>query len=312
MRQQCTLKRPVSCCGVGIHSGAPVNLTIHPAPYDHGVVFCRTDVAQPVAIPADYRYVVETRNSTTLGVNGTRVGTVEHLMAALYGLGVDNALVELDGPEVPIMDGSAAPFVALIGQTGLQRQGKSRRRLRILETIEVSDGDAVASVAPAETLSVEFTIDYPDTFIGRQIGYWRQGNGSFAEELCEARTYGWLKDVAMLLQSGLAQGGSLDNAVVLTEDGVLNEGGLRFHDEPVRHKLLDSVGDLALLPYPVIGHFQAYKSGHRLNQRLVREIMRRKDAWRLEDAEPERQPMMIEVGAPAYMPRRATAPLTGD
>ncbi|NNG04322.1 MAG: UDP-3-O-acyl-N-acetylglucosamine deacetylase [Inquilinus sp.] len=278
---QKTLKSRIHCTGIGLHTGARVNMTLLPADINSGLVFVRTDVAEDRAVvPARWDGVSDTTLCTVVSnEHGTTVGTVEHLMAALRGCGIDNAAIELDGPEVPIMDGSAAPFVFLIESAGMAAQPAVRRAIRVLKTVEVRDGDKLARLTPAAGFSFSFEIDFPDPVVRRQKGTIRLANGAFKSDLARARTFGFLKDVEYLRSRGLARGGSLDNAVVINRGRVMNEGGLRFEDEFVRHKILDSIGDLYLAGAPILGHFHGDKSGHALNNQLLRRLFADELAW---------------------------------
>ncbi|HXX29863.1 MAG TPA: UDP-3-O-acyl-N-acetylglucosamine deacetylase [Myxococcaceae bacterium] len=278
---QRTLNAPVTCQGVGLHSGAAVSLTLLPAPADHGVVFVRTDLARPVVIPATADHVVETALATTLEKDGTRVGTVEHLLAALIGLGVDNVRVELDGPEVPIMDGSAAPFAFLVQSAGVRVQEAPKSFVVVKKRVQVSDGDKEASLGPCDRFRMDVAIDFHHPLVSRQRLEMDFSDRAFVREVSRARTFGFLRDVERLKAAGLARGGSLDNAIVVDEFSILNPDGLRYPDEFVRHKALDAVGDLALFGHPVIGHFRAVKSGHALHLRLVRQVLADPSAYAL-------------------------------
>jgi len=285
-RQQ-TLRHRISCSGVGLHSGATVTMTLHPAATDTGIQFLRRDLSRHKArIAARWNTVIDTRLCTTIGNDaGTKVATIEHLMAALYGCGIDNALIELDGPEVPIMDGSAAPFVFLVECAGVVAQDASRRHLRVLKRKEHRDGDARVSLAPGEGLSIRQMIQYDNSLIGRQTVSLTLREGAFKNELSRARTYGFAAEVEWLRQQGLARGGSLDNAVVVDGERVLNADGLRFRDEFVRHKALDTVGDLALAGARLVGRFEGACSGHATNNALLRALFADPSAWRLETAD---------------------------
>jgi UDP-3-O-[3-hydroxymyristoyl] N-acetylglucosamine deacetylase len=288
---QRTLKAPIGCVGVGLHSGRRVSLNLRPAEPGHGIVFRRTDLGRD--IPARFDLVVDTQLATILADPrwaSARVGTVEHLMAALAALGVDNVLVELDGPEVPVLDGSAAPFVFLLDCAGVVEQAVPRSHIEIRRTVRVSDGDAFAELRPAiagqRGLDMALSIDFAAAAIGRQALSLRLTEASFRSELARARTFTLAEDVAQLRAAGLAQGGSLDNAVVVDEARILNPGGLRMRDEFARHKLLDAVGDLALAGAPLSGRFIAHRSGHALNNRLLRALFADAAAWRDVDAGP--------------------------
>jgi UDP-3-O-[3-hydroxymyristoyl] N-acetylglucosamine deacetylase len=288
---QHTLKAPIGCVGVGLHTGRRVSLNLRPADPGHGIVFRRTDLGRD--IQARFDRVVDTRLATVLGDQrwaSARVGTVEHLLAALAALGVDNVLVELDGPEVPALDGSAAPFVFLLDCAGLVEQPAPRAHIEIRRPVRVSDGDAFAELRPAATgrpgLEMALSIDFAAAAIGRQALSLRLTPETFRSELARARTFTMAEEVTQLRAAGLAQGGSLDNAVVVDQARILNPGGLRMRDEFARHKLLDAVGDLALAGAPLCGRFIAHRSGHALNNRLLRALFADASAWRTVDAEP--------------------------
>ena len=282
---QQTLAHAVECVGIGLHSGMNVTMTLHPAPADHGIVFTRLDVQGTSRdIPARYDRVVDTRLCTTLGNDaGVVVGTVEHLMAAFAGLGVDNARVELDGPEVPIMDGSSAPFVFLIECAGLKEQAAPRRVVRVLKDTVLADGATEVSLVPGECLTLDCEIDFKSSAVARQALTLHLVNGAFRKELARARTFGFLEDVEKLQALGLARGGSLENAIVVDAGRVMNEEGLRYEDEFVRHKTLDALGDLYLAGAMVIGAFRGVRSGHGANNRLLRALFADPAAWRIED-----------------------------
>ena len=270
---QRTLKEPVSCQGVALHSGANVRLNLLPAPANHGIVFVRTDVRPQVEIPALAPFVVDTAMATTLGRDGLRIATVEHLLAALCGLGIDNARVEVDGPEVPIMDGSAAPFTALIRNAGIRVQEAPKSFVVIKKPVTVMDGDKEATLSPARSFKVSCTIDFKHPLISDQSFELDFSDQSFAKEISRARTFGFLRDVETLKRMGLARGGSLENAIVVDEYNILNPEPLRFPNEFVRHKILDCIGDLALFGRPVIGHLHVHKTGHALNHKLVEKVL---------------------------------------
>jgi UDP-3-O-[3-hydroxymyristoyl] N-acetylglucosamine deacetylase len=275
MLRQRTLKSLVSASGVGLHTGQKVRMTLRPAPADTGIVFRRIDLASPVDIPARAELVGEARLASTLVKGDVKIHTVEHLMSALGGLGVDNAYVDLDAAELPIMDGSASPFVLLIQQAGLEEQAAPKRFLRVLRRVEVRDGDKWARLDPHEGFKLSFSIDFRHPVIERStqsvtIDF---AETSYLKEIARARTFGFMNEMEDLRDSGLALGGGLENAVVLDEFRVLNAEGLRFADEFIRHKLLDANGDLYLLGRPLLGAFSAHKSGHALNNRLVRALL---------------------------------------
>ena len=279
--RQKTLKARISCSGVGLHSGRRVTLTIGPAASDSGIRFKRVDPAgKGAVIPARWDHVVDTKLCTVIGnEDGVIVSTIEHLMAALSGLGVDNAMIEIDGPELPIMDGSADAFVFLIECAGMVEQSANRKRIRILQPISVGNDRARASLTPAPYASLDFALDFANPTIGRQEKSVLIDEDSFKRELSRARTFGFADEVEMLRKAGLAQGGSLDNAIVIGADRVLNREGLRYGDEFVRHKMLDAMGDLYLAGAPIEGRFWGARSGHALNNQLLRALFADSDSW---------------------------------
>ncbi|MBU0516266.1 MAG: UDP-3-O-acyl-N-acetylglucosamine deacetylase [Proteobacteria bacterium] len=266
---QRTIARSVTCSGIGLHTGQPVNLTICPAEADEGVTFIRTDLSGQPAIPARTDYVVNTVLSTTIGRNGAQVSTVEHLMAALAGTGIDNAQILINGPEVPAMDGSAAEFVAHLREAGSRSQPRPRRYLLVRRPLGLADDDRRVQISPSDRLRISCTIEFDHPAVSTQSLDLTFSDRSFVRDISPARTFGFLEDVATLKANGLALGGSLNNAVVMDTNKVLNQEGLRFKDEFVRHKVLDFIGDLALIGRPVIGHFRIHKSGHALHHRLA-------------------------------------------
>lgn len=271
--QQRTLQRTVIVRGVGLHSGAQVTLRLVPAPANHGLTFVRTDLVDRPVIPVRSDCVTDTALATTLGVNGAKVSTVEHLLAALSGLGIDNLRMEIDGPEVPIMDGSAAPFAEQMCEAGIRLQEEAKNFLIIKRPVSVTDGDKHATFFPAKRFRIDCTIDFRHPLISDQQYTMEFSDRSFIREVAKARTFGFLRDVDKLRSMGLARGGSLQNAVVVDDFSILNPEGLRFPDEFVRHKLLDALGDVALLGRPVIGALTVYKTGHALNQKLVAKVL---------------------------------------
>ena len=275
---QRTLRAAAGCRGIGLHCGEPVTMMLHPAPPDTGIVFRRGDAG--AEIRASWTSTTESALSTVLSNGeGLRIGTIEHLMAAFAGSQVDNAVVELDGPEVPIMDGSAAPFVLLIERAGVVAQDAARRAVKILKPVSVSENGASAALLPEHGFSMSFEIDFDNPLIRRQDIALNFEPGTFQAELAPARTFGLLDDWPRLKAAGLARGGSLDNAVVISGNRVLNDGGLRFPDEFVRHKLVDALGDLYLAGGPIIGHFRGLRSGHALNRCLLAALFADRDAW---------------------------------
>lgn len=283
---QRTIAEKISCTGIGLHTGEPVQLTLHPARVGSGIVFVRSDLAHPVEIPARRDSVTSTQMATTLGIGDATVSTVEHLLSALYSLGVDNVRIEVDGPEVPVMDGSSASFVFLIRAAGFFEQDAPTRRLRIVKPLEVREGDRSLRIEPASELRVSYFVDYAHPAIGRQsLESLTIDGDTFESEIGRARTFGFLQDVEALWRNGLARGGNLDNTVVMDEQRVLNEDGLRWSDEFVRHKILDLVGDLSLIGLPLAGHVIAVRGGHALHTGLVEEILAHPEAWVIEGLE---------------------------
>lgn len=293
MIRQRTLKNTIRATGVGLHSGEKVYLTLKPAPVDHGIVFRRVDLDPVVDIQAKATNVGETTMSTTLVQDGVRVDTVEHLLSAMAGLGIDNAIVELSAQEVPIMDGSAGPFVFLIQSAGIAEQSKAKRFIRIKKRIEVREGDKIASFVPYDGFKVTFEIefDHPAFKESAQKASLDFSSTSFVKEVSRARTFGFMKDIEFLRSKNLALGGSVNNAIVVDEYRVLNEDGLRYDDEFVKHKILDAVGDLYLLGHSLMGEFIGFKSGHGLNNKLLRALELQTDAWEFVEFEEEDAPI---------------------
>jgi UDP-3-O-[3-hydroxymyristoyl] N-acetylglucosamine deacetylase len=287
MHLQRTLKQEVSCQSVGLHSGRKIRMTIKPSGVDEGIVFIRTDLSNNNIIRADFENVRNTTLATTVGLNGATVSTVEHLLSAFCGMGVDNAVVEVNAPEIPIMDGSALPFVNLLKNVGTKTQGKCKNLLVIKSSVSVSDGDGMAMFLPAREFKITYEIEFQHPLIGRQLHEMTFSDVAYEREICAARTFGFLKDVEYLQAKGLALGGSLKNAIVLDENRIINKDGLRSPDEFVKHKILDAIGDLSLLGMPIIGHFVASKSGHKLNNLLLKELMTHEECWEIVDHDEE-------------------------
>ena len=281
MLKQRTLKTLIRATGIGLHTGQKVVLTLRPAQPDTGIVFRRIDTPQPVDIPANALLVTDTRMCSALEVDGVKVATVEHLMSAFAGLGIDNAYVDLTGPEVPIMDGSASPFVFLLQSAGVEEQPAAKRFFRIRETVEVRDGDKWARFDPYDGYKLSFSIvfDHPVFDRSAQTATVDFADTSYVREVARARTFGFMQDVETLRANGLALGGSLENAIVMDEFRILNAEGLRYSDEFVKHKLLDAIGDLYLVGHPLLGAYSAHKAGHALNNILLRETLSRAQAW---------------------------------
>ena len=278
--RQRTVRDDVSCTGIGLHSGEKVKLVVKPAPPDSGIKFIRKDIAHNRVIKALFDNVVDTHLSTTIGSNGTRVSTIEHLMAAFFGLGIDNARVEIDGPEVPIMDGSAAPFIFLLKSAGIKEQRKPKNFIVLKKSLKIQDGDKSISIRPSKELKVSYTIDFQHPMLKNQKYELHFSGKDFITEISRARTFGFLSDVQALRDAGLAMGGSLDNAIIIDDFRILNEDGLRYKDEFVRHKILDFLGDIAILGSPIIGHFIVERSGHSLNQAMLQKLVANKKYWK--------------------------------
>ena len=280
---QHTLRAPALFAGVGVHTGAYTRVNVRPAPVDHGIVFVRTDVTdRDNRVPATGEAVCKTQLGTVIGnAAGVTVSTIEHLMAAMVMLGIDNAVVELDGPEMPIMDGSSEPFVRILDRAGRRAQEAARRYIEILDAVEVLDGDKRAALMPAARFEMAFEIRFPTAVIGTQAIDMAMDGPTFRRELADCRTFGFLHEVEALRAMGLARGGSMENAVVIEGDRVLNPEGLRRPDEFVRHKALDAIGDLYVLGMPIVGRFEGELAGHAINNQLVRALLARPEAWRV-------------------------------
>jgi UDP-3-O-[3-hydroxymyristoyl] N-acetylglucosamine deacetylase len=283
MLRQRTLKTVIRASGVGLHGGVKVNMTLRPAAPDTGIVFRRVDLPEPVDIPAKACMVGDTRMCSCLEKDGVKVGTIEHLMSALAGLGIDNAWVDLDAPEVPILDGSASPFIFLIQSAGIEEQNAAKQFIRVTRTLEVRDGDKWARFEPYEGYRLAFSIVFNHPAIDKsaqraEIDFAEQ---SYVREIARARTFGFMQEVEFLRENGLALGGGLENAIVLDEFRVLNQDGLRYGDEFVKHKILDAVGDLYLIGHPLLAAYSSHKGGHALNNQLARALLAQEDAWEL-------------------------------
>lgn len=296
MIKQRTLKQSIKVTGIGLHSGEKVTLTLHPALPNTGVLYRRTDLTPAVTFKAQADAVQDTMLCTCLvNEDGVRISTIEHLNAALSGLGIDNIIIEVDAPEIPIMDGSANPFVYLLLDAGIEEQNVAKKFIRIKKPIRVEDGDKWAEFKPYDGFRLSFTIDFEHPAISEDVRSYRIDFSaqSFVQQISRARTFGFMKDIEYLQGQGLALGGSLDNAIVLDNYRILNEDGLRYKDELVRHKLLDAIGDLYMAGHNIIGDFEAYKSGHGLNNKLLRELFAHQEAWEIvtfEDKQTETVP----------------------
>jgi UDP-3-O-[3-hydroxymyristoyl] N-acetylglucosamine deacetylase len=281
MHLQRTLKKEIYCSSIGLHTGRKVNMIIKPAPADTGILFFRRDLPNANPIAADFNSVCDTTLATSIGSDGVTVSTVEHILSAFSGMGLDNALIELDSFEVPIMDGSALPFVNMLKKAGTRPQGKSKKMLLIKEPVSVKEGECSAKLLPSDEFKITYEIDFKHRAIGRQTYSLVFSDKNYQDQICNARTFGFLKEVEFLQAKGLGLGGSLDNVIILDDEKIVNKDGLRMPDEFVKHKILDAIGDLFLLGMPIIGHFVAYKSGHRLNNLLLRELMHHEESWEI-------------------------------
>ncbi len=293
MIKQRTLKNEIRATGVGLHTGQKIYLTLRPAPIDHGIVFRRVDLDPVVEIYAKAENVGDTMLSTTLTNGDVRVSTVEHLLSAMAGLGIDNAIIDVSADEVPIMDGSAGPFVFLIQSAGIQEQEAPKTFIRIKKKFTVKDGDKEATFLPFDGFKVSFSIDFDhpvfkDRKLDAMVDF---SSTSFVKEVSRARTFGFMHEVEYLRSKGLAKGGSVDNAIIVDKYRILNEDGLRYEDEFVKHKILDAIGDLYLLGNSLIGEYRAYKSGHGLNNKSLRELIKNTDAWEFVTFEEEQSPI---------------------
>src|SRR4249919_845449 len=300
MLRQRTLKNVIRATGVGLHSGEKVFLTLRPAPVDAGIVFRRIDLDPVVEVPARADLVTETVLCTGLSSGAGKVMTVEHLLSALAGLGIDNCYIELSAPEVPIMDGSAGPFVFLLQSAGIREQEAPKRFIRVKRPVEVRDGDKIARFEPHDGFRIGFTVvfDHPAIPAAQSRAEVEFSTASYVKEVSRARTFGFMRDLEYMRERNLGLGGSMDNAIVLDEFRVLNDDGLRYADEFVRHKILDAVGDLYLAGRPIIGAFEGYKSGHALNNKLVRALLAERSAWEEVIFADESQPAPVVYGSP--------------
>lgn len=278
--KQTTLANPISITGIGLHTGVDVNMTLRPAPENTGYIFVRTDL-DDFEIPASVEYISHCSYATTLMRRGVVLSTCEHLLSALRGAGVDNCFIELDSIEIPIMDGSSEDFIELITKAGVVEQDAPRRIFRVIERVEFQQGDRKMSIEPADNYEIDCVIEFPHPFIERQSLNFVFKNGSFGKEIASARTFGFTQEIDMLRKANLALGGSLDNAIVLTPDGMLNETPLRFDDEFVRHKILDIIGDFALIGMPIQGKITAEKSGHSVHASLMSKLLKAEHAWEI-------------------------------
>ncbi|WP_243373005.1 UDP-3-O-acyl-N-acetylglucosamine deacetylase [Geotalea sp. SG265] len=298
MALQQTVRNKITFTGIGLHSGKETRVTLRPAEPGNGIVFHRTDLLRPITIEATAANVVSTRLSTTIGRNGAGVATIEHLMAALFSCGIDNINVDINGPEVPIMDGSAAPFVEAIKKAGILVQSRQRRYLVVRKPVTIRDGDKRITIIPSRHFRISFDLRFNHPAVTRQFRTMRFDPECFADDFCPARTFGFVADMEALQSRGLALGASLANAVGIDDTGVINGEGLRFADEFVRHKILDCVGDLALAGMPIIGHVKASKSGHELNRQLISELLSRPDCWTVAEDRKRENILPVALGIP--------------
>ncbi len=298
--KQRTLMNEVGCTGIGLHTGEKVKINLRPAPANSGIKFVRTDLKGRPEVEVRFDNVFDTTLATTIGTNGCKVSTIEHLMAAFFGLGIDNAVVELDGPEVPIMDGSAAPFVFLIKSGDIREQKSPKQFIVIKKPFKVDDGNRSVCIYPSKELKITYMIDFQHPLLRNQEYELTFSGRDFVREISTARTFGFLKDVETLKKNGLARGGSLDNAVVIDDFRIINEDGLRFDDEFVRHKILDFIGDISIVGSPIIGHFVVKKSGHFLNQHMLKKLMESKKHWKVMTFKTPEECTKTNVTIPAF------------
>jgi len=296
---QRTIAQTASISGIGLHSGHRINMTLRPAEAGTGIIFHRSEGERVVSIEAISANVVDTRLATVLGKNGLQVSTVEHFMAALTAFGIDNLHVDIDGPEIPVMDGSALPFVELLQEAGVCNLARSRKFLIVHKPITVIDGEKRVSLIPSRFFRITAEIAFEHPCIAHQQRSIKFSRETFTKDIAPARTFGFLKEVEYLKANGLARGGSMENAVVIGDDKILNPEGLRFGDEFVRHKILDSVGDFSLLGYPILGHFKTFKAGHDINHKMVEQILASPDCWKLVEFSEEDLLDALKASAPA-------------
>jgi UDP-3-O-[3-hydroxymyristoyl] N-acetylglucosamine deacetylase len=290
----------VGCTGIGLHTGEKVKINLRPAPANSGIKFVRTDLKGHPEVDVRFDNVFDTTLATTIGTNGCKVSTIEHLMSAFFGLGIDNAVVELDGPEVPIMDGSAAPFVYLIKSGDIREQESPKQFIIIKKPFKVDDGNRSVCIYPSKELKITYMIDFQHPLLRNQEYELTFSGRDFIREISTARTFGFMKDVETLKKNGLARGGSLDNAVVIDDFRIINEDGLRFDDEFVRHKILDFIGDISIVGSPIIGHFVVKKSGHFLNQHMLKKLMESKKHWKVMTFKTPEECTKTNVTIPAF------------
>jgi len=302
---QCTIDKSVAISGIGLHTGARINLTLRPAEAGTGIIFHHHSGSQVTTIEARSSNVVDTRLATVIGRGEVRISTVEHLLATLSAYGIDNLHIDIDGPEVPVMDGSAAPFASLIESAGLRKLAKGRVYLAIRQPLTVVDGEKRVNIIPSRFFRMTYDIAFEHPCISAQQRMVKVTPESFQRELAPARTFGFLRDVERLKAAGLARGGSLENAIVIDDQRILNPEGLRFPDEFVRHKILDAIGDMSLVGYPILGHVRAYKAGHDINHQLVQKILANPHYWQLIEFSTENLMESLQVPLPSFAPELA-------
>ncbi len=300
MFYQRTIKNRITCKGIGLHSGKSIHLCLIPSPTNTGIIFYRVDVNKKLEIPALYENVVNTQLATTIGINGITISTIEHLMAAITGLGIDNLRVEVDGPELPVMDGSALPFAYLLRNAEIVQQSKFKKFFFVKKPVSFIENDKESHLIPSQQFKVSCTIDFNHPLISNQSYTFDFSDTAFIREIARARTFGFMKDVEAMKRRGLALGGSLENAVVIDEYNVLNSDGLRYPDEFVRHKILDAIGDLALLGMPVIAHYSGIKSGHALNHQLVKKLISHPSSYEILHPKEKDQFEELKLRIPSY------------
>jgi len=298
---QCTIDKPVSISGIGLHTGKVITMRLRPASAGTGIVFHRSEGDRCVSIPAVSANVVDTRLATVIGKQDLTVSTIEHFMASLAAFGIDNLNVDIDGPEVPILDGSAAPYIELMREAGLRSLDRTRKFLAVRKPMTLVDGEKRVTVVPSRFFRITFDIAFDHPCISLQNRSVKLSWESFCQDIARARTFGFLHEVEYLKSNGLARGGSLENAVVIGEDRILNEDGLRYNDEFVRHKILDAIGDFSLVGYPILGHIKAYKAGHDINHQMVEQILASPECWKLVEFTEEDLSEALRLGMPTFV-----------
>ena len=297
---QCTINQTMTIAGIGLHSGLPINMVLRPADAGTGIVFHRTEGLRTVAIPAISANVIDTRLATVIGKGGLSVSTIEHLMAALTAFGIDNIHIDIDGPEVPILDGSALPYVSLLERAGLRSLARSRKYLAVRKPVTVIDGEKRVTMIPSRFFRLTADINFDHPCIARQHRSVKLSRELFCRDLAAARTFGFLAEVEMLKANGLARGASLDNAIGIGEEGIVNPEGLRYSDEFVRHKILDAIGDFSLAGHHILGHVKSFKGGHDINHQMVEKLIASPDCWKLVEFSDRDLDEALQAGIPNY------------